>query len=75
MIITGISGKLECLSGSLVALDSIFRWLVQGTVSMLNVTSETEPTDVGPLHDSVVWDGKSRTTRCAPFGELNPWGL
>ena len=35
-----VSGKLERLSESLVALDSKFGWLIQGTVSVLNVASE-----------------------------------
>lgn len=48
-----VSGKVERLSGSLVALDSKFGWLIQGTVTTLNVTSEREITDHGILHVSV----------------------
>ena len=54
-----VTGKLERLS---VALDSKFGWLIQGTVSMLNVTTETEPTDVGTLHVSVGLDEKINHT-------------
>lgn len=59
---TIVSGKLERLSESLVALDSKFGWLIQGTVSMLNVTSDTEPTDVGALHVSVDLDAQINHT-------------
>ena len=57
-----VSGKLERLSGSLVALDSKFGWLIQGTVSMLNVTSETEITDIGTLHVSVGLEDQMHNT-------------
>ena len=45
-----VSGKLKHLYESLVALDSKFGWLIQRTVSALNVASEIEPVDVGTLH-------------------------
>lgn len=48
-----VSGKVERLSGLLVALDSKFGWLIQGTATTLNVTSEREITDHGILHVSV----------------------
>ena len=59
------SGKLECLSESLVALDSKFGWLIQGTVSVLNVASEIEPADVGTLHMSVGLEDQINLTLCS----------
>ena len=69
-----VTGKLERLSESLVALDSKFGWLIQGTVSMLNVTTETEPTDVGTLHVSVGLDEKINHT-LRSFWEIESIGI
>lgn len=44
-----LPGKLERLSEQVVGLDSKFSWLIQGTESMLNVTSDQEITDNGML--------------------------
>lgn len=54
-----VSGKIERLCGSLVALDSKCGWLIQVTEAMLNETAETEITDNGILHVSV---GLQRTS-------------
>lgn len=41
-----VSGKVEWLSESLAALDSKFGWLIQGTVSMLTVTTDAKTTNI-----------------------------
>lgn len=62
-----MSGKVERLSEQFFTLDSKFEWLIQRTVSMLNVTSEQEITDIGMLHVSVGLHGQKNHTLCSSW--------
>ena len=49
-----VTGQMERMSDTLVALESTFGWLLQGTATVLNTTVET--LDIGMMHVSVAED-------------------
>ena len=68
-----VSGRTERLDNGLVAVESKFGWLIQGTVSIpvMNVTTET--VDVNALHISV-GEEQALTEQLRSFWEPNRWG-
>ncbi|KAK0153137.1 hypothetical protein N1851_005184 [Merluccius polli] len=67
-----VTGKMEKLEDGLVALESVFEWLVQGEVTTLNIV--TEAVDIELLHVCIEQD-QALSNQLRSFWELESLGI
>ena len=67
-----VTGKMERLNEGLVALESVFGWLVQGEVTMLNII--TEAVDIDVMHVSI-GEEQALSEQLRNFWEIESLGI